>query len=428
MVRCHIAGYYSPNRPVSDFVLYLDKLSSRVNEYKDMPLLIIGDFNARHARWDSMGTKPRGKIFDSWISEHELYIINDTLVPTCINARGQSTIDLALGNISSYKLKCNWTIGDLIPSSDHRLINIKWGDRMLKLIQKRVDQCFPRWAYKKMNLDIFRAVLYAENWKEKTFHTSDQYVDSLNKILEKACNLSMPKNMGNSKAPAYWWNDDIAGLRRICILNRRRLTRIRGKNARDLDAIIRANREYKILLKNLKTAIYRAKLSCWNELLSNLDQDPWGLPYKIVTNKLRPAAHPICESLSIERVNQIIEVLFPKSDSPPHDLSDFIRLQDFLVTSEEIRTSRKSLRADKKAPGPDGFLGGIISASSDIIINDWANCFSRCFSEGIFPKSWKTAKLTLLKKKENILFDPRNYRPICLLSECGKLFEKVIVK
>jgi len=153
-----IAGYFSPNRPVSDFALYLDKLSSRTNEYKDTPLLIIGDFNARHARWDSMGTKPRGKIFDTWIRERELYIINDVLIPTCINARGQSTIDLSLGNISSYKLKCKWTIGDLIPSSDHRIINIKWGDTMPRLIQKRVDHCFPRWTFKKLNLNIFCAV------------------------------------------------------------------------------------------------------------------------------------------------------------------------------------------------------------------------------------------------------------------------------
>lgn len=44
----------------------------------------------------------------------------------------------------------------------------------------------------------------------------------------------------------------------------------------------------------------------------------------------------------------------------------------------------------------------------------------------MFPVSWKTAKLVLLKKKEGDAADPRIYRPICLFNEAGKLFERII--
>jgi hypothetical protein len=44
------------------------------------------------------GTKLRDAIFEAWINEMDLHLINDKYVPTCINIRGSSVIDLALGN------------------------------------------------------------------------------------------------------------------------------------------------------------------------------------------------------------------------------------------------------------------------------------------------------------------------------------------
>lgn len=124
---------------------------------------------------------------------------------------------------------------------------------------------------------------------------------------------------------------------------------------------------------------------------------------------------------------RIIDNLFPENRHPTHNLSNFVWLPEYEVTCEEIRDCTKKLRGDKKAPGPDGFLGGIISASSDILLKVWVKCFTLCLKEGTFPPAWKIARLTLLKKKDISHFDPGNFRPICLLSECGKLLERIIV-
>lgn len=54
-------------------------------------------------------------------------------------------------------------------------------------------------------------------------------------------------------------------------------------------------------------------------------------------------------------------------------------------------------------------------------------CFNTCLKEGIFPIDWKKANLVFIPKgdKDSITGLPK-VRPICLLDEIGKTFERVI--
>jgi len=104
------------------------------------------------------------------------------------------------------------------------------------------------------------AILHIENWNKSAFLSSDSYVSFLTHIIEKASDLSMPKNIGKSKTPVYWWNDELAELRKTCIKNWRQLIRIKTKN--NSYAFRSVNREYKISLKNLKIAGRKAKSNC----------------------------------------------------------------------------------------------------------------------------------------------------------------------
>ena len=51
--------------------------------------------------------------------------------------------------------------------------------------------------------------------------------------------------------------------------------------------------------------------------------------------------------------------------------------------------------------------------------------YRNCFNEGIFPSCWKKANITPIHKKGDKCV-VSNYRPISVLSICGKLFEKLI--
>ena len=54
---------------------------------------------------------------------------------------------------------------------------------------------------------------------------------------------------------------------------------------------------YREARRPLQRAIKEEKRRTWGELLASLDADPWGRPYKMVLNKLRPWAPPTTESM-----------------------------------------------------------------------------------------------------------------------------------
>nr|XP_012218038.1 PREDICTED: uncharacterized protein LOC105669575 [Linepithema humile] len=126
----------------------------------------------------------------------------------------------------------------------------------------------------------------------------------------------------------------------------------------------------------------------------------------------------------------IVNALFP-DDTEEHvsinPLSDFVWLEDFEVSSAELSRAFRKFRGNRRAPGPDGVLGGIIAGGAGHFMEVWRACFTACLKEGVFPTAWKTAKLVLIRKKDGNPEDPGIYRPICLLDESSKLYERIIV-
>jgi hypothetical protein len=54
------------------------------------------------------------------------------------------------------------------------------------------------------------------------------------------------------------------------------------------------------------------------------------------------------------------------------------------------------------------------------------NLFNYCLQNSYFPNCWKTAKIKVLRKKDNDLDNPASYRPISLIRATSRLFEKII--
>jgi len=73
---------------------------------------------------------------------------------------------------------------------------------------------------------------------------------------------------------------------------------------------------------------------------------------------------------------------------------------------------------------PDIVLHGTVG----VLLSEWTRGFTLCLRESVFPSKWKVARLVLLRKKDKPEGEPSAYRPICLLDEQGKLFERVIVE
>ena len=62
-----------------------------------------------------------------------------------------------------------------------------------------------------------------------------------------------------------------------------------------------------------------------------------------------------------------------------------------------------------------------------IILKDpLAKLFNKSLTEGVYPTSWKHAKITPIYKNKGAPSDPQNYRPISLLPSLSKVFEKLV--
>jgi hypothetical protein len=97
------------------------------------------------------------------------------------------------------------------------------------------------------------------------------------------------------------------------------------------------------------------------------------------------------------------------------------------ITNEEFMRAVKKMASRDVAPGPDGIPGRIWAETIDLMAPCLRHLFNRCLRKGAYPRGWRVARLVLLKKEGRLPNSPSGYRPMCLLDEVGKLFERIIV-
>ncbi|XP_043496417.1 uncharacterized protein LOC122520393 [Polistes fuscatus] len=238
--------------------------------------------------------------------------------------------------------------------------------------------------------DRLAAALVSGEWTRDNGASVEVSIKWLNDTLVSACGISMPKlkTSANWSRSVPWWLPEIAALRRAAMAARRHYLRARrsGDQAR-IRTCLENRRETR---RSLVRAIRRAKASAWRDFLTTIEEDPWGRPYKLVMNRLRAR-------------------------------------DEIIVTIEEVRGAALRIGLGR-APGPDGIPGLVVKRAAIHCGRGLARCFTMLLRRGVFPRPWKRAKLVLIKKGSDHDDDmPSSYRPICLLDEVGKLFERVIV-
>ena len=94
------------------------------------------------------------------------------------------------------------------------------------------------------------------------------------------------------------------------------------------------------------------------------------------------------------------------------------------ISTNDIKIYIRKMK--KKAPGESKIGYQIIKQLPDNIIDYIAKIFNASLSSGYFPKKFKSAILKLIPKEGKDITNPQNYRPIALLDNIGKIFEKII--
>lgn len=193
---------------------------------------------------------------------------------------------------------------------------------------------------------------------------------------------------------------------------------------------------YRATKKALQVAISQAKVEACREFLETLNQDPWGRPYLMVRGKLRQWAPPLSQSLRPEMLEEVVAALFPSGaehPAPPMPLPPMASSADQSddddvreVTRVELRAAVIRLRAKNTAPGPDGIHGRALAMALEELAPRLIALLTACLERGQFPAIWKHGRMVLLKKEGRPADSPSAYRPIVLLDEAGKLFERVL--
>ena len=122
---------------------------------------------------------------------------------------------------------------------------------------------------------------------------------------------------------------------------------------------------------------------------------------------------------------------WPSTDDDQEAEAEYVALAHtptppFIPASEtELRLLVKHLNV-KKASGLDEVSNRMLMNAPRPVILHLLTLFNNCMAASYFPSAWKTARLVLIPKPGKDPTIPTNRRPISLLSNISKMFEKII--
>lgn len=184
-------------------------------------------------------------------------------------------IDLCIANTLASNAIYRVEVCPEVPTiSDHNLICIELIDGKARARAFVLNNKFPWWNFRKLDVDILNAFAVARTWLtgSKMGSSALEGVDWMNSTLRDISDRAMPRNRGFYRKSAYWWNEERAGFRAVLIAAHRELIRARKKDDPVCTQI--KYRLYKIAFKNYRWSIMRAKSRARKELLDSIDGDP----------------------------------------------------------------------------------------------------------------------------------------------------------
>ena len=95
------------------------------------------------------------------------------------------------------------------------------------------------------------------------------------------------------------------------------------------------------------------------------------------------------------------------------------------ISVEEIKKAVKNSK-NNKSSGDDLIINEYISSSLDCMIDIYVHIFNLIFDTGILPEAWLIGNVIPIFKDKGSKSDPKNYRPITLLSCIGKIFTSIL--
>lgn len=417
----YISCYFTPNEPIDTFQNKLNSLEDDMRMFQGR-IILAGDFNAKALEWGMPTTDSRGRRILEMTARLALNVINTGNTTTFRRPGYSETIpDVTFASEAITPDIKNWRVREFYTGSDHQYIT--WNTGTSDEIPKKSHAT--RWNTAKLNVEnLVFAIQNSRDVLNNSNGTAEDLTKKTVKLIRQACDVSMPriKCNGSQKKSKYWWNNEINDTRKECLRLRRKLTRANRINDQDSTQLAL---KYKTLRRKLKIEIRSSKRSKWEALTMEVNNDPWGLGYKIVTDKiLSKTAGPVLDEV---KMRKIVDTLFPNHPSLKNvpRQNEEPNLDIVLFSKEELMLASSYLQ-NKKAPGPDSIPTEVLKAIAKTTPEILLNLLNTCLNERYFPKEWKIQRLVLIPKGKGDPNSPSAYRPLCMLNTMGKLYEKLL--
>jgi hypothetical protein len=406
-------------------------LKSTLNACSDtgLPMVAVGDFNARHTDWDYT-TDPFGTDLADFCNDRSFAVLNSVFCPgiSTFPSSG-SVIDLAVcSDPAMFTSVC--VLSDSALISDHYPICVTVASSIPALANQtpprpRLDFKRADWeAFSRSLVDLSRSALkdcrFAKARNRDHPQTAiDTMASTVRSCLELAASLSVPAVYfrPNSKP---WWNDPAV----LPALDRLRSARARAYRRK---ASAAAKREWNTARTNWKRVVKEAKERSWNAYCERVfdpvtNQINWR-KFNAATSEPRhdigPIAddgQPLPESLhdSLNRLAQHyanISAAPPKSpeddeilkfvhtlhtDGQDMPIKSFFNNLDDPFTESEFASICKLLT--QKAPGPDGITNLLLKHAPPEFQRVLLFVFNHSWEHGVLAQDWLRAQVCPIHK------------------------------
>jgi hypothetical protein len=409
-----ISAYWDikfPNIPIKLIQAVTEAITKR---YK---LLLAIDPNTHHPAWGSPEVNPRGTLFESFLTNFNLQILNEGNTPNFVRKNCATHIDVTIATSSLLQQISNWAVLEEDMFSNHACLHTQ--------INQIVKHKHSFLNYKKTNWSLCTTILEKADWSITTaVKTSDidSAVKNLTDRLNDAIKQSTPITYITGTHKSHkWWNEDLRQMRR----NLRSL-----KNATTPTTTADYIKEKAAYQKAVRKAKRDSWLSFTNSCASISDTSK--LTRILTKPKSQPPGLTVKSDGSatwnpVDSFQNIMNTLFPDSKTKQQPINQLTSKnnQDNTETEKWINTTTvlNHIRAlpPNKAPGPDKVMDRMLKHLPQQVITYLASIYQNIFNHSYVPALWCTSKAIFIPKHNKPNKDDQNpFAPSAYQISCSK--------
>ena len=432
-----IGNIYRPNSaPLASIVRFNDILSELIdNLKKDFTLqsdeiTLIGDININLLQY--LNHSETSNYVDILLNNELLPLI---VLPSRVTHQSATVIDHIVTNIKDNVLDSGILLNNM---SDHFPVffirHFKTEKKRAKITKTRKITENTKTNFKNLIKDFTWDSVINEHDPQQAF---SKFFD----IFNGAFNLSFPETELKPNKNKIRVNPWMTSGLLISRKTKEKLFSLKLKNPTNynIEKFKRFNKLYVSMCRRSRTLYYQERFNLFatdikktwttiNEVLGR-EKAKDSLPKYFMSN-----GHILSDSFEIAQgFNDFFSNIGPELASQIPDsgkdfseyLSEEIK-ENFVfakITEEIIMTNLRKMKS-KSSSGPDNLSSKLLKEIIGLIIKPLVHIFNLSFKTGFIPPELKTAKVIPIYKNDD-KHSFNNYRPISLLSNFGKLLEKI---